>query len=292
MANETLMSSAVQRSESIESAILEAFQAASIMQNLVKWGNLEPNTKVKKFPKGAALTSAVVAEGVAATPQAVTDTSVSLTIQKAVIVTKPTREAEKFTVAAEKARHLDLAKRAHLKKFEVDALSLVSGFSQSVDAGTTATIEKAMEAVYTAGLSDASELVDTVDLVLARKQIWQIEASIRTSANAIYGNPGFAFAAASTKREQRGFKGEIMGANFFESSNVQTSGGNFLGYVGYRGLALCALAPLGAGNAPEFETTDTLHLGFLESVSFIKTLMFYQVGEYNDACGVQLLSDT
>ena len=292
MANETTMSSTVQRSEAIEAEILEAFQAASIMQNLVYWTNLEPNTKLKKLPKGPALSASVVAEGSAATPQAVTDTSVSLTIQKAVVVTKPTVEAQKFTVSAEKARHLKLAKRACLKKFEVDSLSLVSGFSQSVDAGTAATLAKLHEAAYTAGLSDADELELVIDAVLSKKQVWQIEGDIRSSGSAIYGNPGFSFSTVNVTRKMQGLKGDILGINVFESSNVQTSGGNFLGYVGFRGLALAALAPLGAGNSPEFETSVALELGFLESVSFIKTLMWYQVAEYNDACGVQFLSDT
>lgn len=292
MANETTMANTVQRSEAIEAEILEAFIGATVMGNLVYWTNLEPNTKTKKLPKGGSVSAAVVAEGSSATPQTVADTSASLTIQKAVVVTKPTREAEKFTIAANKERHLNLARRACVTKFESDALALASGFSQSVDAGASATLAKLHEAAYTVGLANADEITNVVDAILSKKQVWQIEGDIRTSGSAIYGNPGFSFSAATIDRPQRGLKGNILGINVFETSNVATSGGNFLGIVQARGLAIAALAPLGAGSAPEFETSIAMELGFLESVSFIKTLMWYQVGEYNDACGVQFVSDT
>lgn len=294
MANETTYANNVTVAAAVDAEIVPMFTTAAVMASLVVPFNPGmPNTNAKKLPKSGSVTAAVVAEGVAATPQTLADTSVTLTIQKAVVVTKPTAEALKFASnGTNQNRHAALAGQACADKFDVDACALSNGFAAAVDSGTSLTIAKLQEALYTLRLA---KLPSTrAAAVLHVKQMYQLEADIRAGGNAIYGNPNFSLEALKAAGQaRRGFRGEIFGCELFETMNcfvdtAPTPDDN-VGMVICPDFAIAALFP--EGLTPQFKTEADGSVGFLESVTHIKTTMWYQLAEYVDAAGVALKSD-
>lgn len=289
MANETLYSSNVTVAAAVEAAILPVFTAASIMGGLVAPFNPGlANTNAKKLPKAGSVTASVISEGSAATAQALTDTSVTLTLQKAVVVTKPTAEALMFATGANPQRHADEHARACADKFDIDAMALFDGFSTSVDSGTTLTVAKLQEAAYNLRLNKVP--YSRIVAVLHTKQAWQLGNDIRTSSGAFYGNQNFSTEIVNGKIPSPGFWGKVFNIEVFESPNVAAQGGDNVSGVYNPEAAIAALYP--TGRAPSFATTISDELGFLESVKHIKTLMWYQLAEYADLAGVELRCDT
>lgn len=294
MANETLYSSNVVVAAAVDAAIAPMFLNVSLMAGLVAAFNPGmPNTNAKKLPKSGSITASVVSEGSSATAQTLTDTSVTLTLTKAVVVTKPTEEALRFASnGANQSRHAALAAQACADKFDVDALALSAGFSQTVDSGTSLTVAKLQEALYTLRLGKMPST--RAAAVLHTKQMYQLEGDIRSGGNAIYGNPNFSLdALKGAGQAKRGFQGELFGCELYQTSNVYVDTAptpdDNVGMVINPDYAIAALYP--SGNVPSFETTVDGSVGFLESVKHIKTLMWYTVAEYVDTAGVGLKSD-
>lgn len=290
MANETQYSNAVTVAAAVDAEIVPMFTSAAIMAGLVApFAVGMENTNAKKLPKSGSITASVVNEAAAATPQTLSDTSVSLTLQKAVVVTKPTIEAVKFAqLSTNVARHAALAAQACATKFDTDALALATSVTLNVDTGASATVAGLQQAGY----SVRNKNIPYSNLVFVGnyKQLYQIEGDIRSSGNAIYGNPNFSLQAVNSAQPRQGFKGQLFGIDLYETGLNATASGNNVGLVFNPQLAIAALYP--AGSAPGFETSISEELGFLESVSFIKTIMWYQVALYNDDAACRLLSDS
>jgi hypothetical protein len=289
MANETLYSSNITVAAAVEAAIVPVFSATSIMSRLVAPFNPSmPNTNAKKLPKSGSVSASVVAEGNAATPQTLTDTSVTLTLQKAIVVTKPTAEALAFATGANPQRHANEHARACADKFDIDAMALFDGFSTSVDSGATLTVAKLQEAAYNLRLNKVPN--DRIVAVLHTKQAYQLGGDIRAQAGAFYGNQNFDPASITDgKPLVAGYFGKVFNIEIYESPNVAAQGGDNVSAVYNPNYAIAALYP--SGLVPSFETSISNELGFLESVSHIKTMMWYQIAEYADLAGVELRCD-
>lgn len=290
MANETTFANNITVAAAVEAAILPVFNATAIMGGLVAPFNPAlPNTMAKKLPKAGSVTAAVVSEGTAATPQTLADTSVTLTLQKAVVVTKPTLEALNFATGANPQRHAQEHARACADKFDVDAIALFDGFATSVDSGATLTVAKLQEAAYNLRLNKAP--MDRIVAVLHTKQAYQLGGDIRAAAGSFYGNANFNPASLTDgKPAVPGYWGKVFNIEVYESINVAAQGGDNVSAVYSPSAAIAALFP--SGLTPGFETTISQELGFLESVTLIKTIMWYQVAEYADLAGVELRCDT
>lgn len=293
MSGETTYSSYLTYAAEIESGMPTIFRTDSLMASLISRHNINmPGTRSKTLPKAGSIVASVVPEAVSAVPQVLSQGSTTLTLQKAVVVTKPTIEAIKFAGASEE-EHRSAEQAACLKKFDQDTLALSAGFSQEVDTGTTMTLESLEAGAYAIRAGDIPE--DRLNAVLSLKQATQISAGIRTATGAFYGNPNFNPQAGNATRAKRGFYGEIFGVDVYESLNTaidtaQTPD-DYIGMIYSPDWAIAALFP--SGDAPEFESavsTDS-GLGILESVFYILTRMWYQVGEYYDGAGVRIRTD-
>jgi hypothetical protein len=289
MAGETLYSSNITVAAAVDAEIVPMFTSASIMAGLVApFAVGMANTNAKRLPKSGSITASVVSESNAASPQVLTDTSVLLTLQKAVVVTKPTIEAVRFaTNGTNVQRHAALSAQACSVKFDTDALALATSVTLNVDTGAAATVAGLQQAAYS--VRNGNIPYSNLAFVGNYKQLYQIEGDIRSSGNAIYGNPNFSLGAVNSTQARMGFKGQLFGVDLYETGVNATASSNNVGLVFNPQLAIAALYP--AGSAPGFETSISEELGFLESVSFIKTIMWYQVALYNDAAACRLLSD-
>lgn len=293
MAGETLFSNAVTLSAAIESKMLPWFTSNTFMPKVVAGFSVDvPNTRAKTLPKSGSLTASVVAENAAATAQTITDSSVTLTLQKAAVLTTISIEALKFASGANTDRHAQLAAQACAKKFDTDALALASGLSQSVDSSTTLTVAKLQEAAYTVRLGDIPS--DNLVSVLSYKQAYQIGNDIRTSTGAFFGNPNFNAGSATNGNTNSGFVTNLFGIDIYQTSNVGidtvATPDDFMGVVLAKDFAIAALYPNGA-SAPTFEVEIDPSVDFKLGLVSVRTYMWYQLAEYHDAAGVRLLSD-
>lgn len=292
MANETLYSSNITLAAAIDAGIQEPWLGFSIMPKLVSVHNPgTPNTRTLDIPKSGTVVSSVLAEAVAGTLQVVTDTKVTMTIQKAAVFTGPTVEAIKFASGANIPRHQRLAALAHAKKFDTDCLSLATGLSQSVDAGTTMTVEKLMEAAFLVESSNVPSA--SVAAVLARKQRMQLGTDIRDNAASFYGNGNFNTTITNAQSGNGGFTGNLFGVDTYVSPNVAVDTAptpdEYVGMVFAPDFCIAALFP--SGNSPEFQSDISGDVMFLEGVVVVRTYMWYQVAELNDLAGCALRSD-
>jgi hypothetical protein len=278
----------------IDSEIVPMFTAAAIMPQLVAAYTVDiPNTNAKRVPRSGAITASVVAEAVAASPQAVVDTSVLLTLQKAVVLTNPSVEALRFASnGANSVRHTALAAQACADKFDIDACALANGFSQVVDSATALTVAKLQEAAFTLRLA---KLPDTRAAFVGHvKQTYQLESDMRASGSAIYGNPNFKLdPLQGAGQSMRGYKGTLFGIEVWETTNgfVDTAPtpDDYVGMVICPQFALAALYP--EGSAPSFQTEIDASVDFKSGIVNVRTYMWYALGELVDAAGVALKSD-
>lgn len=296
MANEdkTLYADGSVLAAALDAEMVPAFQSAAIMPALVSKHNLgaNPKTRTKLISFSGSVTASVIAEATPAAAQKVTDTQSPFTIQKAVVVTAPTIEAEKFGNGADPARHAMLHGQACAKKYDIDAMAKFSGFSQSVDCGDAATVAGLLEAAYVVGLADVP--VDVVVAVIAKKQAFQISSDIRSNTGAFYGNPNFNPNGAEAGREKRpGFIARLFDIDVYSSNNVPVDASatpdDNVGGVFNPQFAIAALYPDEA-DMPVLETSIDNSVGFLASIKYIKTLMWYQLGELLDTAGCQFIS--
>lgn len=292
MAGETLYAQAITLAAAVESKISPWFSGNAFMPKLVAGFNVGvSNTNAKKLPISGSLTAAVVAENAAATAQTLTDTSVTLTLQKAVVLTNISVEALKFADGASTDRHAQLAAIACAKKFDTDVLALGSGISQVVDSTTTLTVAKAQEAAYTVRLGDVP--VDTLAAVLSYKQAYQLAGDIRTNGGTFYGNSNFDPTVALQANKGSGFVGNLFGIDIFQSGNVlidtAATPDDHVGLVFAPQHAFAALYP--SGLVPSFEVEIDGSVGFVASTTYMKVTMWYQVAEYRDTAACRLISE-
>ncbi len=288
MANETTYSTMITLAAAVDASIAPMFTSQAIMPGLVHGFNNGANTRVKDLPKSGSITASVIAETTAATGQTLTDTKSTLTLQKAVVLLRPSIEAVRFADGANPSRLASLSAQACAVKFDVDACALFAGFSQSVDAGATMTVQSVLQGAY---LVRAGKIPSArVATVLNYKQAYEVSNDIRNSSGAFYSNPGFSPGGAlEGARKAPGFLGEMFGIEWYESGNTAQASSNHQGSVFAPEYAIAALYP--QGNAPAFETSIAQETEFAASILNIKTMMWYQVAEYVDAAGVLLLSD-
>ena len=272
----------------IDAKILPPFLGAAIMPRLVAPFALgaNPNSRALDLPKSGTATAAVVAEAVAATANAIVDTKVTLTMQKAVSMTEPSAEALKYANSANFQRHAEAQAAALAQKFDLDCLALASGFSQSTTTVASLTVDKVLEAAYLVRAGNMP--TDEVVAVLSHKQAWQLGSAVIAATGSFYSNPAFTFEGISGNEPTPGYRGKLFGIDIFASKNVPIdtvpAPDDFQGLVFAPRYAIAALYDEGV--VPSFQTEISDQATFEKSTKLVKTTMWYQVAEYNDAAGV------
>lgn len=291
MANETIYSGMITLAAAVDASIVPMFTSQAIAPGLVAPFNVgAPNTRVKDLPRSGSITAAVVAEIGSATSQTLTDTKATLTLQKAVVLLRPSLESVRFAAGADPNRLVSLSAQACARKFDQDAFALCSGFSQVLDAGATMNMQTILNAAYLvrAGNIPSQRLVS----VLNYKQAYEIGNDIRTSSGSFYANPQFSpERVVDGSQPVPGFLGKVLGVELYESGNTALVDTNtkHIGGVWSPEYAIAALFP--AGNEPAFETSIAEQTEFAASILNIKTMMWYQVAEYVDAAGCGIKSN-
>jgi hypothetical protein len=290
MALESSYSNFITLAAAVDAGIVPMFTSQVIMWNLVAPHIVgSPNTRTKDLPKSGTITASVTSESTAITSQTLSDSKVTLTLQKAAVLIRPSIEAVKFASAANPARLTSLSAQACAKKYDADACAILATYSQSVDTGAVMTVSGVLQAAY---LVRAGNIPSArIAAVLSYKQSFQVGDNIRNSTGSFYGNPNYQpDRAVNGGQKIPGFLGNFFGVEWYESGNTTTAaaGAKAVGGVFAPEYAIAALYP--EGDAPTFETDIAMQTEFAASILNVKTLMWYQLALYVDAAGVELLS--
>lgn len=235
--------------------------------------------------KGSLSSAAILAE---ANPQAInaelTDTSVSLIMAKAALVSGLSVEQLKFgniTVQRMAEEHAnDIA-----RFIDNDALSLFSGFSNSVTATTILTLNDLDLAVFSIFNSECPNKEVTLSVIVSHRGQLNLKQELRTSGAANYTNESF-LEILKTNPQPNCFVGNIPGiGDVFSTSGHATSGGDTIQAVLHPKWALIGALE----GSPTTWTDQKGSEGFFTEQA---TYMFYDLIEWNDGCATQVLSDT
>lgn len=287
MAFETEYANFVNRTDEISAGMSPAFVNASIGANLVYAENFPAaGPKVLKFRKSGSLVAETLAESTAYTFSAnseMTDSSISCTAVKGVVVTKLTLEA--FQLAGPDAsvqRIADEQGRSLARLFDATLLALFDGLSQAVTASTTLTASDLLDAQYTvfSGKTPPGRLVAVLDY----KGVNELgKQAINTSA-AAFTQPGFLNLIGTPQANN--FKGELAGIDIYQTSGLSTTGSDDQGAVFHPLYAFCA----GLGGAFEtYMSPIKISEGFYWEIG---SVLWFDIKEWNDLAGTELRSDT
>lgn len=280
MANETEYGNLNQIAAYIAANVKEYDRPFAVTNGLITFEPLQKGSKSKKFTNKGNLTAYVVAESGAATKSEYTETSVTLTLQKAVVFFEPTHEAEAYSDKDLMSELLVEAGNALTQKFEIDALGLFNGFSQSSGStGVDLTVAAVKEAIYKAQLNDNP---DDVAVVLHATQIHDLGSAIIAATGSFFTSESHDLAKAQTA--QNPLVGYFLGTPVYRSNNVESI--NTAADWGGAAFSKKAIAAIKGASYSAMAAQDPQYSTFKMSL-----IMDYAVGEWDDLSGCLITSD-
>ncbi len=281
MANETIYSGLVQLTAQIAGYVVENLRPAVVMRQLVAMEDItnQAGTMSKKFRKRGSLTASVVAEASASTAQVYSETSVSLTLQKATVYTIPTDEVIRFSDENEVEKLKVEATKAIAQKEDDDLVALFTGFSQtSGSTGTALTVAKINQGSY---LLDLNNEDPNRGIVLHPRQVRDIKDEIVASSASVYVGGGVQ--SVTSFRSGTGFIGSLYGVAVFQTTLIDKVNTN----ADYCGAIMTQ-------DAIAFLTNDIISM---KQVSDPETMAekigiakYYTCAELKDTAGIRLIS--
>lgn len=286
VANITELGNSVNPTDVISSAIAPALVKKVCMPNLMHTESLPDRTLVKKHPKKGTLTAAALAEATALAVNSdgeLSDTSVSSTIAKCAVSSGLSVEQLQFG-AIDAARIAEEQASAIARFVDNDALGLFSGLTTSVTAASTLTLDDIMLAQYSIFNSECPNKEVNLAVVLSHKGHYNIKKEIVQSGASPFTNQAY-LEVLGGNPQANCYVGSMPGFDFYATSGHATSGGDTVQAVFHPQWCF-------GGNfaaAPQFVSNMKGSEGlYMEIVGYF----FYDVYEWNDLCGVKVLSDT
>ena len=287
VANITEFSNSVNPTNVVSDTSSPALVKSTCMMNLMHVEGLPVGTMTKLHPKKGSLTAATLAESTALAVNAngeLTDSSATSTIAKCAVSTGLSVEQLNFGNITP-ARMADEIAAAIARFVDNDALSLFSGLSATVTAAGILTLDDLMSAQFSIYNSECPNKEVALQGVLSQRGYMNIKKEMIQAGAAVWTNPQY-LQILGGRPQPNCYVGSIPGlGDFYATSGHATSGGDTV-----QGL----FHPMWcfAGNfapAPEFVVTDVGSGGLYKE---IVGYYFYDVLEWNDLCGVGVLSDT
>lgn len=287
VANITEFSNSVTIGNALSKVASPALVKSTCMMNLIYTENLPVGTMTVKFVKNGSLTAATLAESTALAPDAngeLTDSSVSATIAKCAVVSGVSVEGESFgNITLDRVGD---EQGAAIGRFvDNDGLSLFSGLSTAVTSLTVLTLDDIMLGQFNIYNSNCPNQEVQLQCVLHPKAHYNIKKELIQSGATAWQNPAFVELLQS-KPQRNCYVGSLPGiADFYATTGQGTSGGDTIDAIFHPMWCFAgAFAP-----APVTWVRAKGAEGFYTEVA---SYYFYDVLEWNDACGVGLNSDT
>lgn len=255
-------------------------------QNFRERSDTDPGSNALKFGKMGGLTMSVTSEAASATKVTYSETSVSITAQKAVTYVELTDEASLFGNGQSDLEFLTQdAGRAAADKFDLDSCALFSSFSANVvgTTGVTLTVANLKKAPIKVRLGKVS---GPVVYVLHPTQIGDLQDNIITSAAPVWANDQtkLDILDGQPPLNTNGYKGMVLGVPVYETTNVPSinSGADWGGACISPQWAICA-GLLGRFRTKIQPLAQTMTDG-------LAVAMYYNVAIWNDVAGAKIVS--
>lgn len=287
VANITEFGNSVNVTDVLAAGIAPALVKANCMMGLMYTEGLPAGTMTTKLRKMGYLTAATLAESTALAPNAdgeLTDTSVSATIAKCAVVTGQSVEQTQFgNITADR---IATEHGAAIARFvDNDALSLFSGLSTSVTSTSVLTLDDVMLGQFNIFNSECPNKEVPLKAVLSHRGHYNIKKEIVQSGASVWTNESYLDVLGGTPQANC-YVGSLLGSiDFYATSGHATSGGDTVQAIFHPMWCFAGFfAP-----APVTWVKEKGAEGFYTEFA---TYYFYDVLEFNDLCGVKLLSDT
>jgi len=286
VANITEFGNSVNVTDVLAAGISPALVKSNCMMALMHTEDLPSGTLTAKLTKRGYLTAASLAEATALAPDAngeLTDTSVSASIAKCAVVSGVSVEQGQFgNISADRiaAEHGSAIGRF----VDNDALSLFSGLSTSVTSASILTIDDVMLGQFNIFNSECPNKEVPLKAVLSHRGHYNIKKEIINSGASVWSNESFLQILAGAPQNNC-YVGSLGQIDFYSTSGHATSASDTVQAIFHPMWAFAGFfAP-----APVTWVREKGAEGFYTEYA---SYYFYDVLEWNDLCGVKLLSDT
>lgn len=286
VANVTELSNSVNVTDVLAAGISPALVKANCMMALMHTESLPVGTLTSKLRKKGTLTAATLAEATALAPDAngeLTDTSVSATIAKCAVVSALSVEQTQFgNITADRIAQEHGSAIARF--VDNDAISLFSGLSTVVTSATIMTLDDVMLGQFNIFNSECPDKNVPLKAVLTHRGYYNIKKEIVQSSAAVWSNESF-LAILGGAPQTNCYVGSMSNIDFYATSGHATGGGDSTQAIFHPMWCFAGFfAP-----APQTWVKQKGAEGFYTELA---SYYFYDVLEWNDACGVALKSDT
>jgi hypothetical protein len=256
------------------------------MMNLMHAESLPEGTMTKLHGKKGSLTAASLAESTALAINSngeLADSSASSTIAKCAVSTGISIEQLKFG-NIDDVRVVEDQASAIARYVDNDALSLFTGLSTVVTSTSIMTLDDIMLGQYNIFNSECPNKEVPLAVVLSHKGHYNIKKEALQSGASAFTSQQW-LAILNSTPQANCYVGSLPGLDFYATSGHQTSGGDTA-----QGI-IHPMWCLGGNFAPAPETWS-IKKGSEGLYEEHVTFYFFDTYEYNDLCGVELLSDT
>lgn len=284
MANETELANFATKTDDISDGVSAALVKHNVFVPLIYKEDLPEGTATKEARKGGSLTSEAVAESGSYSfsgSSEYTETSVTATAAKEVVISKVTVEALRFS-GSDPQKVIDEQAMAIARGLDDDGLALSTGASSSVTATDILTVDDILEAIWTvrAARGGNEKLVGLFDA----KGLKEAVKELFNSGAAAMAQPGLTTLLGDGIAEN-GYVGDLPGCALYHADGLPTSGGDDVAMVFNPNIAFFGMYDTGVNTMSAWKGSEGL---YWEITSYI----FSKVVEWNDAAICKVLSDT
>lgn len=282
MALETEFSNYITVAAFLDTAIAPHFRAAAIMPNLVHTVNFVGKSDSVKLRKAGSVSATTATESTVHATSEYTETSpATLLAAEVKVYMELSDKAIKFA----QADMNDLAREAGVacaQKFDIDALALLDSLNGGTQVGTSGgdlTIANLITAMYTL---EAQNIPGPYVFALHPAQMLDVRNALNTAGAVAWTNARDLAIFSGQPPSVNGFKGEILGASVFQTTNTESVNGN----ADWAGGCFSPQFALAAGFAGD--VTTKVGYNVAKGVTEIGVSLWYDVKEYQDLAGVSI----
>jgi hypothetical protein len=286
VSNLTEFGNSVNLTDVLAAGISPALVKSTCMMGLMYTEGLPQGTMTAKLRRRGSLTAAALAESTPLAPDAngeLTDTAATATIAKCAVVSGISVEQGTFgNITGDRIAEEHGA--AIGRYVDNDALSLFSGLSTSVTSTSILTIDDVMLGQFNIFNSECPNKEVPLKAVLSHRGHYNVKKEIVQSGASVWTNQAFLDILAGTPQANC-YVGSLGSIDFYATSGHATSSSDTVQAIFHPMWCFAGFfAP-----TPMTWVSEKGSEGFFTEFA---TYFFYDVLEWNDLCGVKLLSDT
>jgi len=288
MANETELANIGHATDEVSDGITAALVNSVVVLPQIYSENLPSDSMVKLFRKAGSLAAAIVAESAGAAANAeYTETEITATAQKHAVVSRLTVEAQTFSRITNERLIMEQG-MGLARDIDDEITSLFGSFATSVDAGVSMDTDSLMDAVFSVYNSNAGgnrQLIADLDYAQAN----DIRKALLNSGAAVFAQPQQTTLLAGAP-SANGYIGQLPGLDCYQFT-ADTGGGNDIGLVFNPDMAFGSMISPGVQTRVRWvgDSDGGGTAGFYDELA---SWIFFDVVEWNDLAGCQVLSDS